>query len=304
MGALYGLANETGWDPTTADLVVGTSAGAVIGALTVAGVKPWEALSPEREDLLEALLESASFHPQPTLRTFWPGSPSLVSRALRAGPSHAMKVVAGAVLQGSVSTEPIRRLVREWGTQGWPGERLWVMATDFATGERVAFGRPGAPSADVPDAVAASCAIPGFYRPVSIAGGQYVDGGVHTGTNLDVVAGEPLDLVICLSPLSSRPSASLGIYWPVRALLHQQLVPQVRAVEKAGASTVVLEPDGRSISLIGLNPMSRGSVEAVGVAAALEVQSHLQEPSVRAKLTGLKPAPKSPDARGRTASVL
>jgi NTE family protein len=304
MGALLGLASETGWDPTTADLVVGTSAGAVVGALTVAGVKPWDALAPDRENLLQALLNGASFHPEPSLRSLWPGSPSLVSRSFQAGPSHAMKLVAGALLQGSVSTEPIVRLVREWGPQGWPGKRLWVIATDFETGERVAFGRRGGPSGDVPEAVAASCAIPGFYRPVTIAGRRYVDGGVHTGTNLDVVAGEPLDLMICLSPLSSRPTVGLGIYWPVRALLHQQLAPQVRAVESSGVSTLVLEPEGRSINLIGLNPMNRGSVEAVGVAAALEVQEYLQRPSVQAKLKGLKPVPKRPQARGRTASAL
>jgi hypothetical protein len=95
---------------------------------------------------------------------------------------------------------------------------------------------------------------------------------VHTGANLDLVVGERLDLVICLNPLSSRPGSALGVYWPVRTLLHQQLVPQMRAVEGAGAWLVVLEPDRRSIDLIGLNPMSRRQVEKVGVAAALEVQ--------------------------------
>jgi NTE family protein len=44
MGALHGLAAETGWDPATADLLVGRSAGAVVGALTLAGARPWDAL--------------------------------------------------------------------------------------------------------------------------------------------------------------------------------------------------------------------------------------------------------------------
>jgi hypothetical protein len=78
------------------------------------------------------------------------------------------------------------------------------------------------------------------------------------------------------------------VYWPVRTLLHQQLVPQMRAVERAGARLVVLEPDGRSIDLIGLNPMSRRRVEEVGVAAAVEVQRYLRQPSVRPKLAGLR----------------
>lgn len=299
MGALSGLALETGWDPGAADLFVGTSAGAVIGVLTAAGARPWDALAPDGEDFLRALLDAAAFHAEPTLRSLWPGSPPLVRRALRAGPAHAMKVVAGALPEGFVSTDPIVRLVRRLAPGGWPvASRLWVVATDYATGDRVAFGHPRAPYAELAAAVAASCAIPGFYRPVRIGGRRYVDGGVHTGANLDLVASEVLDLVICLNPLSSRPGAAPGVYWPVRTLLHQQLVPQMRAVERAGARLVVLEPDGRSVDLIGLNPMSRRRVEEVGVAAAVEVQAYLRQPSVRAKLAGLSPREQPPAAMG------
>jgi NTE family protein len=199
-----------------------------------------------------------------------------------------MKAVAGALPEGSVSTDPIASLVRE-RTSGWPpGDRLWIVATDFETGNRVAFGRPGSPEPELASAVAASCAIPGFYRPVRLDGRRYVDGGVHTGANLDLVAGEGLDVVICLSPLSSRPGSAAGLYWPVRTLLHQQLVPQMRAVERSGTRLAVLEPEGRSIALIGLNPMSRRRVEEVGVAAAIEVGAYLRRPAVSARLEGLK----------------
>jgi NTE family protein len=51
--------------------------------------------------------------------------------------------------------------------------------------------------------VAASCADPGFYRPVTIAGRRYVDGGVWSTSNLDILRDEPPDLVICLNPTSS-----------------------------------------------------------------------------------------------------
>lgn len=290
MGALLGLAAETGWDPSTADLVAGTSAGAVVAALALSGARPWDALAPERKDLLAALLAAAAFHPEPTLRSLWPGSPPLVGRALRAGAAHTMKAVAGALPEGIMSTEPVARLIREWAPAGWPaGGRLWIVATDYATGERVALGRPGDPETDLATAVAASCAIPGLYRPVRIAGRRYVDGGVHSGANLDLVAGRPLDMVICLNPLSSRPGTAPGIYLPVRTLLHRQLVPQMRAVERTGARLVVLEPEGRSIGLIGLNPMSRRRVEEVGAAAVVEVRAYLRRPAVRRMLAGLEP---------------
>lgn len=288
MGALHGLVAETGWDPADADLLVGTSAGALVATLTAVGDRPWEALAPDRHDLLHDLLEGAAFRPELTLRNLLPGSLSLAGRALRSGPAHVMKVVAGVLPEGFVSTDPIARLVGERAPGGWPArKRLWVVATDFETGERVAFGRPGRARPELAAAVAASCAVPGFYRPVEIAGRKYVDGGVHTGANLDVVAAESLDLVICLNPLSSPPGAARGVFGPVRTLLHHQLLPQMRAVEQAGARVVVIEPNGRSIGLIGLNPMSRRHLADIGRACRAEVQAYLQQPVVRHKLAGL-----------------
>lgn len=107
--------HRDGLGPGGRQLVVGTSAGAVVGALTLAGAKPWEPLAPDRENLFRAALNGASFHLQPTLRSLWPGSPQPVRRALLAGPSYAMNVVAGAVPQGFVSTEPIV------SGSSWPG---------------------------------------------------------------------------------------------------------------------------------------------------------------------------------------
>jgi len=122
MGALHGLAAEIGWDPGSADLVVGTSAGAVVAALTLAGARPWDALAPDREELLRAMLDGAAFNPELTLRSLWPGSPPLVGRALRAGPAHVMKVVAGALPEAR-SGAPVflhwRNLTRH---SGWATE--------------------------------------------------------------------------------------------------------------------------------------------------------------------------------------
>ena len=59
------------------------------------------------------------------------------------------------------------------------------------------------PKADLADAVAASCAIPGFYHPVTIAGRRYVDGGMYSTSNLDILRDAHMDLVICLNPTSS-----------------------------------------------------------------------------------------------------
>jgi predicted acylesterase/phospholipase RssA len=65
----------------------------------------------------------------------------------------------------------------------------------------------------LPEAVAASCAIPAIYRPERIRDRRYVDGGLYLCSNLDLLAERQLDLVICLNPMSSpgvanRPSQS------------------------------------------------------------------------------------------------
>jgi predicted acylesterase/phospholipase RssA len=61
------------------------------------------------------------------------------------------------------------------------------MACDYSTGRRVAFGRAGSPDADLAVAVAASCAIPGLYHPVTIDGRRYVDGGIYSASNADIL---------------------------------------------------------------------------------------------------------------------
>src|SRR4029434_8874067 len=97
-------------------------------------------------------------------------------------------VFSGWLPQGFISTEPLRDQVRRVVPSGWaPHPGLWVIACDYATGRRVAFGRKDAPKAELADAVAASCAIPGFYRPVEIGGRRYVDGGTYSTSNLDLL---------------------------------------------------------------------------------------------------------------------
>ena len=64
------------------------------------------------------------------------------------------------------------------------------------------FGQEGAPPARVGEAVSASCAIPAYFAPVEIDGVRYVDGGAHSLSHLLEVAGEGLDLVIVIAPMS------------------------------------------------------------------------------------------------------
>ena len=112
---------------------------------------------------------------------------------------------AGWLPRGFISTEPLKDIIRRVVPDGW-SDRTRASGSSPATTPPAAaspFGRADAPAADLADAVAASCAIPGFYHPVEIGGRRYVDGGMYSTSNLDLLRDRGLDLVICLNPTSS-----------------------------------------------------------------------------------------------------
>jgi NTE family protein len=137
--------------------------------------------------------------------------------------------------------------------------RLAVSAVDLDSGRRVMFGRPEAPSASVGQAVEASCAIPGYFRPVDIGGRSYVDGGAWSPTNLDTARVSRGTHVLCLNPTGSI--AALGIA--------SNSVARVEALvlERRGAGVQLVSPDDGARAAIGRNlmdPRPRREVIAAG----------------------------------------
>ncbi|HEY3021003.1 MAG TPA: patatin-like phospholipase family protein [Solirubrobacteraceae bacterium] len=264
IGALDALAEEAGWDPAGAHVVVGTSAGAAIAGLVAGGgLRPGFLVAHAAGEVVHPDWDAerspgASYRPHLALPGIGPGSWRLALGSLvRADRHPAGAVLAGWLPTGLISTEPLRRLVRSVVPAGWGAHpRLHVMACDYATGRRVAFGREDAPPAELADAVAASCAIPGFYRPVEIGRRRYVDGGVCSLSNLDVVAGEGLDLVLCLNPASSRAPGG-GPRAALRAAAGRRLGREARKVRAAGAEVVLVQPTADDLAIMGPNPMSR-----------------------------------------------
>ena len=130
-------------------------------------------------------------------------------------------------------------------------------------GRRVAFGREDAPRATVAEAVAASCAIPGFYHPVRIDGRRYVDGGICSVSNLDLLCDERLDLVICLNPMSSLAQATGGspadrMAAIMRSAAGRRLGHEARKLREAGTRVLILQPGEQDVGLMGFNLMSGG----------------------------------------------
>src|SRR5256885_1810669 len=163
-------------------------------------------------------------------------------------------VLGGAWLAGALTA---LRTVTGWDPAGWaPRPGCWIVACDYATGERVVFGRRGSPRAPLARAVAASCAIPGFFSPVPLAGRLYVDGGLHSLSNLDLLAGRGLDLVVALNPMSGRPARCswnplARITAAMRRWSAEQLAAEAEALRRAGTEVLLLEPTGRDLEAIG-----------------------------------------------------
>jgi predicted acylesterase/phospholipase RssA len=78
---------------------------------------------------------------------------------------------------------------------------LRIVAVDLDTGEAATFGAPGFDAVPISKAVAASCALPGLYKPVRIGGVDYIDGGVRKTAHLSLAFQERCGLAICINPI-------------------------------------------------------------------------------------------------------
>ncbi|GAA2191692.1 patatin-like phospholipase family protein [Micromonospora lupini] len=255
LGLLAALV-ERGAAVSEADLVVGTSAGSVVGAQVRSGV-PLQGLY--EEQLAPSTGETAArLGLWVVARLLWAGGrtrDAVRSRA-RIG---AMAVAARTPSEASQRAVIEARLpVREW-----PARRLLVTAVDAESGEFVVFD--GADGVSLVDAVGASCAVPGVWPPVTIGARRFVDGGMRSSVNADLAAGA--QRVLVLAPTS----ASFG---PM-----PRLAAQVAELRAAGSRVVVVTPDAAARAAIGrnvLDPARRAGAARAGWAQAAAVADEVR----------------------------
>jgi NTE family protein len=268
-GVLAALEEETGWDPRVADVIVGTSAGSLVGALLRAGASAPDLAaratggpisSAGRRLIARADAGRGNLPPIPSRRERggFPSmsAPGALARAVRQPWSTRPAALAAALLPaGRVPTELVSAGLRPL-FDAWPDAPLWINAVQLDTGRRVTFGRDTSVSPSVADAVAASCAIPAFFEPVVIDGTRYVDGGVHSPTNADLVAGLALDLVIVSSPMSIAGNGlRIAADQPARRIARFALGREVARVRRRGTPVLVFQPTAADVAVMGLNAM-------------------------------------------------
>lgn len=268
LGALTALA-DVGFDGRACQVLVGTSAGSLVAAGLAAGLSVadlraqllGEPLSPEGARLREARRAATVPAGEPEAAGRGPLAPYALLEALRRPRGvRPGSLLAGLLPAGRQGTGGISRPLQQVFGDAWPARDLRICTVRARDARRVVFGTPDAPATDVGSAVAASCAIPAYFAPVRIGEERYVDGGMHSPTNADVVAADSLDLVVVLSPMSIGPGAGRPPDLALRLVVRRYLAQEVRRLRRGGARVVVLQPGPADLAAMGANPMAGGKV--------------------------------------------
>ncbi|MTE15037.1 patatin-like phospholipase family protein [Nocardia aurantiaca] len=246
-GLTLGL-RDAGIDLGRADRIVGTSAGAVVGANIAAGVDPGTMLvtpSPNSEAPpidASGLMEILAMRPEP--------GESLADQRRRVG-ARALEMNVGD------PADHLARMGRLLGVTEWPDRDLIVTAVDVTTGELEPWTRDG--RATLLEAIASSTSVPGVFPPIPIGGTYYIDGGMRSPINADLAAGA--DLILVLEPLAHMfphaPSDS----------------------ELGGATAIFVTPDADALAVFGPDVFDRSALEpafAAGVRQAAEAATRLK----------------------------
>jgi len=293
-GVLAVLEHDFRFDPRAVDMIVGTSAGSITGTLLRLGVKAedlaaWTVKAPLsgeghvlRQIAATSVPELAPFRPlELLLRPMRLPAPRMVHGALTR-PLRFRPLAAAMALVAPGRHDIVKQLaaLRELERPQWPEPALWICAVHRHDGRRVVFGRPGTPPAPIHLAVAASCAVPGYFAPVQIGRHTYVDGGVHSPTNAALLRRCGLDLAVIVSPMSGPAGSRLSVYAASRRHSARLLRHEVRALEAAGVRTVVFAPGPAEQAVMGDDMLSRHRLDEVIQQSFLAAGAYCARPEV------------------------
>ena len=251
LGLLSGLA-AAGVDVRDADLVVGTSAGSIVGTLVRTGA-----------DLEEAYAAQLGPVPATERAVDFDGAGFFAAMAgalAGVGSRQEARARIGALaLRAQTMPESERRAVigGRIGSPEWPAARLVVTAIDTADGEFLAID--GDTGIGLLDAVAASCAVPGVYPPITIGDRRFMDGGLRSPTNADLAAG--YDRVLVVAPMGGFPGSPLG----------PSLEEEMATLRREGEAHLVLA-DEAALAAFGSNPLDPATREPAARAGRAQAE--------------------------------
>ncbi len=236
LGILAGL-QDAGVDVRDADIIIGTSAGSVVGAQITSGAAIESLFAAQMLPTEQTKERMVAFDPAQMMEAF--------GQAVAGAGSDikAMRARIGAyALAAPTIPEAERRAIIEsrLPVHEWPQQRLLIIAVDTETGEEYIIDRES--GVNLVDAVAASCAVPGIWPPVTIAGHRYMDGGMRSATNADLAKGS--ERILILNPLGANAN-----------YLGTGLDAEVASLQRNGSQVLVIGPDDASTIAIGMNPL-------------------------------------------------
>jgi NTE family protein len=287
VGVLQALDREGGLDARSADLIVGTSAGSVIGALLRSGRSPQDIWDLVHDDQAAATFERVSGSPlAQAARTV--GSAYVAARSLVKVPAPRIPgFVARRFPAGVYGNRDLRARIADVLPDEWPDDPLWLVAVDVQNGRRVVLRKRGATGATLHEAVLASCAIPGVFPPVKVGRRILVDGGAHSTTHLDLAATWGCDAIIGIVPMAFDPSAAPdGMRRLIRRTPARSVAREMRTARSLGADVALIRPCADELRLHGVDLMRPADAAAIARAAYECTARELDTPRFRRLLDG------------------
>ena len=302
VAALMALELATGWDPSAADVIVGTSGGAYVTALVRSGRLDLDSMVMRHEDR-EAVADRISGH------LFTRDRGVRVGRWVRHGLLPGILKPGLQMLLGGPaawSTDGLADWVRDQSgpaAESWPVKPTIITAFDVAARRRVAFGTESAPDVSLADAVAASSAIPVAFQPREVDGRLYVDGGVVSGTHADLVLGspDPLDLLIIIAPMAAEEDREGAWFYEkvFDRVGRTALGSELTRIHEEWPETdvVVLRPSPAVLEVMRPNPLDPDAAVPTFIRALIAMRRKLADPEIWSVLERrLTPAPKTSTA--------
>jgi NTE family protein len=259
-GLIVGMA-ENGVDLSTVDLIVGTSAGSIVGAQLALS------RAPSSMPAFEAVRQASMPPPpppgakSPTLDENYLGK-KLGELAAGKRPPEQVRAEIGAWALSAHPVMPedafVSIYIQMFADKGWTQIPYECVAVDAHDGSTKIFSKDS--GVGLARAVASSCAVPGIFPPVTIDGHHYIDGGMRSLTNADLAKGYGVVIVVDFNDPSRRSEIGKSF----GALADREL----KILRDSGSTVEYVAPDAATLAAFGPNrqdPTRRKAAFAAGI---------------------------------------